>query len=90
MAGHSDMHHFAAGVTYHEEDIEGLEENRLDADEVASPDFTGMLCEEVPPPGRWFPTMRPTHVLGNGSRRDFKPQPRQLGLDPPLTPQGVL
>src|ERR1019366_5025634 len=29
-------------------------------------------------------------VLGNGSSRDFVPQPRQLRLDPPLAPQRVL
>ena len=45
------MHHFAAGMTNHEEDIEGLEENGLHTDEVASPDFGGMPMEKAPPPG---------------------------------------
>ena len=45
------MHHFAAGMTNHEEDIEGLEENGLHTDEVASPDFGGMPMEKAPPSG---------------------------------------
>ena len=84
--GHLCIHHLACRVAYHEEDIERLEENRLHVDEVAGPDFASMLLEEFPPPGRWSPTMRPTHVLGDGSRRDFEPQPHQLRLDPTLAP----
>jgi hypothetical protein len=30
------------------------------------------------------------HILGYRSRGDFEPQPRQLRLDPPLTPNSVL
>src|SRR5215467_6855113 len=30
------------------------------------------------------------HILGYHSRGDFEPQPRQLRLDPPLTPNSVL
>jgi hypothetical protein len=90
MLGYLNMQDFATGMADHEEDVERSEENRLHADEVASPNLASVLLEKVAPPGRWLSPMRPTHVLGDGSSRDFVPQPRQLRLDPPLAPQGIL
>jgi hypothetical protein len=90
MPGYLDMEHFTAGVTDHEEGIEGLELQRLDTEEVTSPDRRGVPFEKGSPTGRWFAVMPNAHVLGNGSRRDRESQPRQLRLDSPLTPQDVL
>src|SRR5260370_34214239 len=73
----------------YEEYRECCEENRLHADEVASPDFASVLFEKDAPPGKRLLPMRPTHVLGDRPSRDFVPQPCQLRLDPPLSPQGV-
>jgi hypothetical protein len=47
-----DMHDFAAGMAYHEEDMQCPEEKRLYADEVTSPDFASVLLERDPPPRR--------------------------------------
>jgi hypothetical protein len=52
MLGYMDMHDFTAGVTNHEENMKCPEENRLHADEVASPGFASVLPEKDPPPGR--------------------------------------
>ncbi len=50
MLSYLDMHDFATGMADHEEDIERSEENRLHADEVASPDFASVLLEKDAPP----------------------------------------
>src|SRR6516162_9385477 len=82
--------HFTAGVTDHEEGIEGLEPHCLDTEEVTSPDLCSVPPEKGSPAGRWFAVMPNAHVLGNGPCRDREFQPRQLRLDAPLTPQDVL
>src|SRR6185369_8512092 len=90
MPGNLDMENLTAGVTDHEEGIEGLEAQCLDTEEVTGPDLCSVPFEKGSPAGRWFAVMPNAHVLGNGSRRDRKSQPRQLRLDSPLTPQDVL
>ena len=49
MLGYLDMQDLAAGMADHEEDIKRSEEDRLHADEVASPDFASVLLEKDPP-----------------------------------------
>jgi len=68
MLGYLDMEHFAAGVTDHEEGIEGLEPQRLDTEEVTSPGLRSVPLEKGSPAGQWFAVMPNAHVLGNGSR----------------------
>jgi hypothetical protein len=72
MLGHLDMQHFAAGVADHEEAIEGLEPQGLDAEEVTGPDLRSVPFEKGSPARRWFSVVRPAHVLGNRSGRDFE------------------
>jgi hypothetical protein len=54
MLSYLDMHDFATGMADHKEDIERSEENRLHADEVASPDFASVLFEKMRHPGDGF------------------------------------
>jgi hypothetical protein len=84
MLSYLDMHDFAAGMAYHEEDMQRPEEKRLYADEVTSPDPASVLLEKDAPPRRWLSPTGTTHVLGDRSSRDFVPQPCQFRLDPPL------
>ncbi len=86
----SDMHDFPTGVMNDEKDMDCPEEDRLDAEEVAGPDFTGMRGEKIAPARRWLSSMDASHVLrdGPGGYRDA--QSCQLRLDTFLSPQKVL
>jgi hypothetical protein len=85
-----DVQDLAAGMMDHEKDIEGSEKDRLDAEEITSPDITGVPLEEFPPTRRRSPVIGSAQVLGDGPGRDSKSQPGEFGLQSPLTPQGVL
>ena len=86
MPGYLDMEHFTAGVTDHEEGIEGLEPQRLDTEEVTSPGLRSVPLEKGSPAGRLFAVMLNAHVLGNGSRREpcipASPAPLGFAADP--------
>ena len=90
MLCNRDMHHFAAGVMDHEEDIESPKEDGLDTEEVTGPDIHSVPLEEGPPTRRRHAVIGAAHVFGDGARRDIEAQPGQLRLDPALTPQRIL
>ena len=85
----SDMHDFPTGVMDDEKDIDRPEEDRLDAEEIASPDFTRVQREKIPPARRRSSSMNAPHVLRDGPGRDFESQSCQLRLDTFLSPQEV-
>ncbi len=84
-----DMYDLSAGVMNDEEDIDCSEEDRLNAKEVAGPDFAGMRGEKIAPARRLRSTMDAPHVLGDCPRGDRGAQSCQLGLDTFLSPQLV-
>src|SRR5260370_40319386 len=90
MPRRPDVEHFPAGVIDNEEHIQRLEEDRLDAKEVAGPYRRGVLLEEPAPTWRWFPIPRTTHILCDAPSRNLEAQPHQLRLDPPLAPEAAL
>ena len=71
MLCYLDMQHFAAGMADHEEDMEGLEPQSLNAEKVAGPNLRSVAFEKASPTGRWSSVVRQAHVLGNGSDGDF-------------------
>ncbi len=90
VARGSDMHDLPTDVMNDEKDIDCPEEDRLNAEEVAGPDFTGMRGEKIAPARRWLSSMDASHVLGDGPRGDRETQSFQLGLDTFLSPKDVL
>ena len=85
----SDVHDLPTDVMNDEKDIDCSEEDRLNAEEVAGPDFTGMRGEKITPARRWRSSMDASHVLRNGPGGDRDTQSCQLCLDPALpTPPG--
>ncbi len=69
-----------------EKDIDCPEEDRLNAEEVAGPDFTGVRGEKFAPARRWLSSMDASHVFGDGPGRDLEAQSGQLRLDTLLSP----
>jgi hypothetical protein len=61
------VQHFATGMADHEEHIESLEPQSLDAKEVTGPNLRSMAFEKASPAGRRSAIVRQAHVLGNGS-----------------------
>ncbi len=49
VARGSDVHEFPTGVMNDEKDIDCPEEDRLNAEEAAGPDFTGMQGKKITP-----------------------------------------
>ena len=45
----SDMHDLPTGVMNDEKDVDRPEQDCLDAEEIAGPDFAGMRSEEIAP-----------------------------------------
>ena len=79
---------------YEEQDVERLQEHRLDREEVAGDDALGLGGEELTP-GRTVPARRPpktraTKDRPDRRRRDDDPQALKLALDPYAPPAGVL
>lgn len=66
------MQHFATSMADHEEHIEALEPQSLDAEEVTGPNLRRVAFEKASPAGRRSSIVRQAHVLGNGSGRDFE------------------
>ncbi len=56
----------------HEEDIEGSEKDRLDAEEITGPDISSVPLEEFPLARRRSPVIGSAHILGDGPNRDSK------------------
>ena len=75
MPSRPDVEHFPAGVIDSEEYIQGPEEDRLDAEEIAGPYRRGVLLEEPAPAWRWIPIPWTTHILCNAPGRDLKTKP---------------
>ena len=49
MASYLDMQDLAIGMTDRKENIEGLKPDRLDTEEIAGTDISGMPLEKFPP-----------------------------------------
>src|SRR5262249_26023323 len=90
MASDLDMQDLAVGMTDRKEDIEGLEPDRPHTEEITGPDILRMSLEKLPPAWGGLSAIGPAHVLRYGASRGLKTEPRQLGLDPSLTPEAVL
>ena len=58
MASHLSMHDLAVGMTDRKEDIEGLEPDRLHAEEITGPDVAGMPLEKSRQLGDGLPVDR--------------------------------
>jgi hypothetical protein len=56
MASHLNMQDLAVGMTDRKENTEGLEPDRLHAEEIASPDIPGMPLEKFSQPRDGFPS----------------------------------
>jgi hypothetical protein len=67
MVGNLDMHDLAAGVMDHKENIESLKTDRLDTEEVAGPDISGMSLEKDSPSRRPQAVIGSAHVLCHSS-----------------------
>ncbi len=90
VARGSDVHDLPTDVMNDEKDIDCPEEDRLNAEEVAGPGFTGMRGEKIAPARRWLSSMGASHVLRDGPGGDRDAQSCQLRLDTFLSPQEVL
>ena len=90
VARGSDVHDLPTDVMNDEKDIDCPEEDRLNAEEVAGLDFTGMRGEKIAPARRWLSSMDTSHVLRDGPGGDRDAQSCQLRLDTFLSPQEVL
>ncbi len=86
----SDVHDLPTGVMNDEKDLDCPEEDRLNAEEVAGPDFMGMRGEKIAPARRWRSSMDASHVLRDGPCGDRDAQSCQLCLNSLLYPQDVL
>jgi len=51
MSGHPSLQNLAGLVVHHEEDVQRLEEDRVNTEEVARPDVLGMARQELAPTG---------------------------------------
>src|SRR5215831_4339712 len=89
MRRHVRVENLSAGVIDHEEHVQHSERDRSDTEEVARPDLRSVLPQEWPPSGGRPATMGSLHILGDRSGRNFEPKPRELRLDPALTPKSV-
>ena len=73
MSRHFEVDDFSVSVPNHEEDMKRLEQNRSDAEKIASPNVRCMALEELSPTGGWAPIVRRAHILGHGSRGNLEP-----------------
>ena len=71
----------------HEEHVQGSKRDGLNGEEIARPDFGPALPQERAPSGEQSAIMVSLHILGDRSRRNLEPKPRQLRLDPSLVPK---
>jgi len=80
---------FPVRVPDYKKDIESLKQNCLDAEEIARPYARFMALQEFPPTRGWPSTVSRIHILCDSPRRNRKPQSREFGLDPLLTPKPI-
>lgn len=74
VAGRSHMHDLPAGMMNDEEDVDGPEQDRLDAEEITGPDITRMGGQKPASGRRWRSPADATHVPGDGPRRHLEAQ----------------
>ena len=79
---HRYVQNLSVDVSDHEKDVQSLEQDRLNAEEVTSPD---MPSQELAPSRGWPSIMAGAHVLGDGPGRNLKSQSCEFGLDSFLT-----
>jgi hypothetical protein len=77
-----------------EQDVQRLQEHRLDREEVAGQHSPALSSQELAP-GRTRPTRRRSHArsaqdASHGARTDPDPKLAELALDPHASPPGVL
>lgn len=90
LRGYPGVDDLPRSMLNHEEHIERAEPDGLNREQIASPDFIGMLRQELSPPRRRLAIPSLSHVFCDGSRADVEPQVGELALDAPLAPQGIL
>jgi hypothetical protein len=90
MPRHCNVDNLSVREPDDEEDVKRLEQDRRDAEKVASPHVRCMSSQELPPCAGWAPGATPAHIFGDGPGGNLKPQPRQFGLNALLTPKVIL
>jgi hypothetical protein len=55
-----------------EEDVKRVEQDRRDAEKVASPHVRCMPRQELPPCAGWAPGATPAHIFGDGPGGNLK------------------
>jgi hypothetical protein len=89
MPRHFSVEDFSVGVPNHEEDVKRLEQDRSDAEKIASPNGRCVALWELSPTGAWAPVVPDAHIRRHGSGGNLETQPCLLGLDPFLAPQRI-
>jgi hypothetical protein len=73
MPRHFNVEDLSAGQSNDEEDVKRLEQDRRDAEKIASPHVRRLLRQELSPRPGWAPAAAPSHVFGDGPRGNLKP-----------------
>jgi hypothetical protein len=90
MSRHFNVEDLSVGESDDEEDVKRLEQDRWDAEKVASPNVRCMPRQELSPRSGWAPPATHSHIFGYGPGGNLKPYPCQFGLDALLTPKAIL
>jgi len=90
MRSHTGVDDFPRTMVDDKEDVERAKSDRMDGEEVARPDFLGVLSQELPPSRRRLAVPSLSHVLGHRSGTDGETEGSELTLDALLPPERIL
>ena len=72
MPRHFNVEDFSVCESDDEEDVKRLEQDRRDAEKVASPNVRGMPRQEFSPRPGWAPAAIHSHIFGHGPGGNLK------------------
>jgi hypothetical protein len=73
MPRHCNVENLPVRELDDEEDVKRLEQDRRDAEKVASPHVRCMPRQELSPCAGWAPGATPAHIFGDGPGGNLKP-----------------